>query len=77
MDILVEKLNFFETNQPGEHDPSLLAFYMRQPDLDMKDIIGMMVDILMAGVDTVSKIQYRILNSSYIIIILNLIVTYY
>ncbi|KAI5631554.1 cytochrome p450 domain-containing protein [Phthorimaea operculella] len=33
-------------------DKSLLASFIQQPNLDLKDITGMMVDILMAAIDT-------------------------
>ncbi|CAH4018820.1 unnamed protein product [Pieris brassicae] len=54
MDILLEKLNFYEKEKPEAEDASLLDNCVKQDGLGMKDIVGMMVDILMAGVDTTS-----------------------
>ncbi|XP_072940488.1 cytochrome P450 302a1, mitochondrial [Epargyreus clarus] len=50
-EILLKKSNFYETGQE-ENDKSLLSFFLQQPNLDLKDIRGMMVDILMAAIDT-------------------------
>lgn len=52
-DILIERANFFG-NKNCESDKSLLRSFLQQDNLDLKDIIGMMVDILMAAIDTVS-----------------------
>lgn len=35
--------------------PSLLELYLTSPKLDYKDVVGMTVDLLLAGIDTVSK----------------------
>lgn len=35
--------------------PSLLELYLTSPNLDYKDVVGMSVDLLLAGIDTVSK----------------------
>ncbi|CAB3243679.1 unnamed protein product [Arctia plantaginis] len=48
--IFLNKANFFEKESCSEN--SLLTSFLQQPDLDMKDIVGMMVDILMAAIDT-------------------------
>ncbi|CAH0627188.1 unnamed protein product [Chrysodeixis includens] len=51
-DILLERANFFASDK--NDDNSLLASFLKQSNLDMKDILGMMVDILMAAIDTTS-----------------------
>ncbi|CAH2075253.1 unnamed protein product, partial [Iphiclides podalirius] len=51
MDILLNKISFFETESEDKSN-SLLDSFLQQPNLDVKDIIGMMVDILMASIDT-------------------------
>ncbi|XP_059062136.1 cytochrome P450 302a1, mitochondrial-like [Achroia grisella] len=51
MEILLKRVNFFDANDI-DSDQSLLASFLLQPNLDLKDIIGMMVDILMAAIDT-------------------------
>lgn len=50
-EILLRKIRFFEEQSDG--DKSLLASFLQQPNLDLKDIVGTMVDILMAAIDTV------------------------
>lgn len=52
MDILLNKISFYEKEQ-SVGDKSLLDSFLRLPDVDIKDILGMMVDMLMASVDTV------------------------
>lgn len=52
MDILLKKINFYE-KEKNEKDECLLDSFLQLSDVDIKDIIGMMVDILMASVDTV------------------------
>nr|ASO98051.1 cytochrome p450 CYP302A1 [Spodoptera exigua] len=49
-DILYNRIHYFK--EPDDDDISLLGSFLRQPNLDLKDIIGMMVDILMAAIDT-------------------------
>lgn len=51
-EILLRRVNFFEVER-NESDKSLLGSFLEQPKLDLKDITGMMVDILMAAIDTV------------------------
>ncbi|KAM3962950.1 cytochrome P450 302a1, mitochondrial [Aphomia sociella] len=51
MEILLQKINFFDTHE-DDFDQSLLASFLKQPNLDIKDIVGMMVDLLMAAIDT-------------------------
>lgn len=52
MDILLKRLNFYEEEKEN-NDKSLLAAFLQLPNVDMKDIMGVMVDILMAAIDTV------------------------
>ena len=52
-DILMDKVSFFE--QADNNDNSLLGSFLKQPNLDLKDVLGMMVDMLMAAIDTVNK----------------------
>lgn len=56
-DILLKKITYFETER-NERDKSLLKSFLEQPNLDFKDVTGMMVDILMAAIDTVRIIYY-------------------
>lgn len=51
----MDKVHFFEN--ADDNDNSLLASFLKQPNLDLKDALGMMVDILMAAIDTVN--MYR------------------
>ncbi|CAH0727776.1 unnamed protein product, partial [Brenthis ino] len=53
MDILLNKISFYEEEQ-SVGDKSLLGSFLQLPDVDIKDILGMMVDMLMASVDTTS-----------------------
>lgn len=39
-----------------KHQTTLLENYLASPELDFKDIIGMVCDILLAGIDTVNLI---------------------
>lgn len=49
--MLNEKLTNIETSK----QPSLLGEYLRSDETDFKDVIGMTVDTLLAGIDTVIK----------------------
>ncbi|XP_050557099.1 cytochrome P450 302a1, mitochondrial [Spodoptera frugiperda] len=49
-DILYNRIHYFE--QPEDGDVSLLGSFLKQPNVDLKDVIGVMVDILMAAIDT-------------------------
>ncbi|XP_031769331.2 cytochrome P450 302a1, mitochondrial isoform X1 [Galleria mellonella] len=51
IEILLKRIKFFEENKT-DSDQSLLASFLLQPNVDIKDIVGMMVDILMAAIDT-------------------------
>ncbi|CAH2107407.1 unnamed protein product [Euphydryas editha] len=53
LDILLKRLNFYE-NEKENNDKSLLASFILLPNVDIKDITGVMVDILMAAIDTTS-----------------------
>ncbi|KAI8428844.1 hypothetical protein MSG28_007492, partial [Choristoneura fumiferana] len=50
--IVLKKMHYFE-HEIDISDKSLLGSFQRQPNIDLKDIVGMMVDILMAAIDTV------------------------
>jgi len=45
---------------------SLLEQYLASPDLDRKDVIGMMVDMLLAGADTVSIFFNRCIKNALV-----------
>ncbi|KAG8227908.1 hypothetical protein J437_LFUL011836 [Ladona fulva] len=45
---------------------SLLEIYLSSPDLDEKDVIGMAMDMLLAGVDTVYNLHILLLPTFYI-----------
>ncbi|XP_073951399.1 cytochrome P450 302a1, mitochondrial [Choristoneura fumiferana] len=49
--IVLKKMHYFE-HEIDISDKSLLGSFQRQPNIDLKDIVGMMVDILMAAIDT-------------------------
>ncbi|KOB71009.1 Uncharacterized protein OBRU01_14480 [Operophtera brumata] len=49
--ILIERIHFFD-NENIVSDHSLLGSFLQQDNVDFKDIVGMMVDILMAAIDT-------------------------
>lgn len=52
IDLLSLKMSFF--NETDVNKPStLLESYLASPELDFKDIIGMICDFLLAGIDTV------------------------
>ncbi|KAJ8887052.1 hypothetical protein PR048_013267 [Dryococelus australis] len=36
----------------SEYEPSLLEVYLSSPEIDHKDVIGMAVDMILAGIDT-------------------------
>lgn len=52
IDLLSLKMTFF--NEDRKKPGSLLESYLSCPDLDFKDIIGVVCDFLLAGVDTTS-----------------------
>lgn len=59
-EILMDKVHFFQCSD--DNDNSLLRSFLNQPNLDLKDVLGMMVDILMAAIDTVrNKYLFSIL----------------
>ncbi|KAL0840422.1 hypothetical protein ABMA28_015678 [Loxostege sticticalis] len=49
-EILLNRVHFYETE--SNQDNSLLCSFLQQSSIDLKDIVGMMVDILMAAIDT-------------------------
>lgn len=52
IDLLSLKMSLF--NETDANRPStLLEGYLASPELDFKDIIGMICDFLLAGIDTV------------------------
>ncbi|XP_050342354.1 cytochrome P450 302a1, mitochondrial [Nymphalis io] len=53
MDILLNRIHFYQ-KEKDDADKSLLASFLQQPNVDIKDITGVMVDILMAAIDTTS-----------------------
>uniref|UniRef100_A0A1I8Q2P9 Cytochrome P450 302a1, mitochondrial n=1 Tax=Stomoxys calcitrans TaxID=35570 RepID=A0A1I8Q2P9_STOCA len=63
VDLVSQKLVFFKEDQNTEEDPdnlwslrrnSLVEEYMKNPNLDLFDVVGMAADLLLAGVDTTS-----------------------
>lgn len=57
VDLVKEKANYLaKGNMEGSENavPSLLELYLRSPNLDYKDVVGMSVDLLLAGIDTTS-----------------------
>ncbi|XP_069355066.1 cytochrome P450 302a1, mitochondrial isoform X2 [Maniola hyperantus] len=53
MEILLNRINFYEKDI-DDSEKALLDAFIRLPNIDMKDLIGVMVDILMAAIDTTS-----------------------
>lgn len=41
-------------NRETDLKESLLETYLKNPNLDVKDVVGMACDMLLAGIDTVS-----------------------
>lgn len=52
----MKRVNFFV--HPDDNDNSLLGYFLKQPNLDLKDVLGMMVDIIMAAIDTVNIYRF-------------------
>lgn len=52
----------------SESKPSLLEEYLRSDETDFKDVIGMIVDTLLAGIDTVIIIIIRLSINELMII---------
>lgn len=53
IDLLSLKMSLFSERDTTK-DATLLEQYLSCPDLDFKDVIGMICDFLLAGIDTVS-----------------------
>ncbi|XP_046960949.1 cytochrome P450 302a1, mitochondrial [Vanessa cardui] len=53
IDILLNRIHFYD-KEKDDDDKSLLASFLQLPNVDFKDITGVMVDILMAAIDTTS-----------------------
>lgn len=54
VDLVTQKLTFYQEDPPNAHNRSLLDGYLRNPNLNLQDIVGMAADLLLAGVDTTS-----------------------
>lgn len=54
VELLSAKVTFFEDTDSNNKTISLLKSYLLSPELDLKDIVGMAADFLLAGIDTVS-----------------------
>ncbi|XP_053662324.1 cytochrome P450 302a1, mitochondrial [Anopheles marshallii] len=58
VELVSQKLLYFNEDQQrlasGEHSKSLMEEYLRNPNLELNDIIGMASDLLLAGVHTTS-----------------------
>lgn len=50
IELLFQKVTFFDDTKKL----SLLKSYLLSPELDLRDIVGMAGDFLLAGIDTVS-----------------------
>jgi ecdysteroid 25-hydroxylase CYP302A1 len=54
VDFISKKKESITQTKSAESDTkSLLELYLSSEELDMKDVIGMAVDMLLAGIDTV------------------------
>lgn len=60
IDFVTQKLTYFEEEvilkRPGKPETkkiSLLEEYLKNPNIDLADIVGMAGDMLLGGVDTV------------------------
>ncbi|CAH2007979.1 unnamed protein product [Acanthoscelides obtectus] len=59
IDLLSLKMSLFK--ERDKYTPlTLLETYLSSPELDFKDIIGVICDFLLAGIDTVSVIIYHL-----------------
>lgn len=67
------------SEKDNNKEPTLLEQYLANPDLDFKDIIGMVCDFLLAGIDTVSLIVWALyfLQSTFFVRQLTQRVFYY
>lgn len=58
IDLLSLKMSLF--TEPNRHTTStLLENYLASPELDFKDVIGVVCDFLLAGIDTVCSFCYK------------------
>lgn len=46
-------MTFFDDSERENRTISLLESYLSSPELDLRDIVGMAADFLLAGIDTV------------------------
>lgn len=46
-------------NKPVSTNESLLEIYLKNENLDVKDVVGMACDMLLAGVDTVKNNEFK------------------
>lgn len=53
----IKLVNKVQRDQSEEGSHSLIAQYLRLPQVDIKDIYGMAVDMILAGIDTVSSFR--------------------
>ncbi len=56
-------------NDQDQSQKTLLEVFLTSKDLDVKDVVTMVSDMLLAGIDTV-KIKYEISNIAYIFLCL-------
>lgn len=54
IDLVTQKLTFYQEDPPDESNRSLLDGYLRNSNLNLQDIVGMAADLLLAGMDTTS-----------------------
>lgn len=67
IDLVNQKISYFDENESTisngtKNYSSLLEEYLHNPRLDLSDIVGMISDILLTGVDTVillKKYDYK------------------
>lgn len=60
LEYLHKKVKELEKNSVPATSLSLLHLFLQNDDLDKKDILGVMVDFLLAGIDTVCVIFYSV-----------------
>lgn len=53
----MEELKNKKSGDEDKAELSLLEIYLKNSEINFKDVVGMSADMLLAGIDTVSKIE--------------------
>lgn len=68
IDLVNKKINDMKS-KPAFENESLLEIYLKNENLDVKDVVGMACDMLLAGVDTVKTNKNKTNKFKFIILI--------